>query len=61
MYGASFGDYPPTASAVAVRDELFTAIDRQLGRLEQVLGERLDAFNRQVAGMQLPAVDIPAD
>lgn len=61
MFGASFGDNPPTASAIAVRDELFAAIDGQLEQLDSVLSTGLDAFNQEVAAMQLPAVDISAD
>jgi len=56
MLNASIGDHPPTEAAIAVRDELVAAIDIQLDRLEQALGEELDAFNRQVAGLNLPAV-----
>lgn len=60
MFGATLGDNPPTASAVAVRNELFAAIDGQLEQLDKVLGAELDAFNQKVAEMALPAVDVPA-
>ena len=58
MFGAALGDNPPTASAMAVRDELFAAVDGQLQRLDQVLGMELEAFNDQVDGLDLPAVDV---
>jgi photosystem II stability/assembly factor-like uncharacterized protein len=56
MLAATLGDHPPTASAVAVRDELFAAIDLQLTRLNDVLETDLEAFNKQVAELALPAV-----
>ena len=56
MLSAAIGDHPPTASAVAVRDELFAAIDEQLAALDEVLGEELEAFNRLAAELALPAV-----
>jgi len=56
MLNASMGDHVPTAAAVAVRDELVAAIDTQLADLDDVLGEQLDAFNRQVADQGLPAI-----
>jgi photosystem II stability/assembly factor-like uncharacterized protein len=56
MLAAAIGDHPPTASAVAVRDELFAAIDAQLAALDEVLGAELEAFNRLAAELALPAV-----
>ena len=56
MLNASIGDHAPTAAAIAVRDELFAAVDAQLGQLNRVLGEELASFNRQVADTGLPAV-----
>jgi len=56
MLAAAIGDHPPTASAVAVRDELFAAIDEQLATLDEVLGGELEAFNRLAAELALPAV-----
>ena len=56
MLAAAIGDHPPTASAVAVRDELFAAIDAQLAALDEALGEELDAFNALAAELALPAV-----
>ena len=56
ILAASIGDHPPTASAIAVRDELFAAIDTQLAALDEVLGSELEAFNRLAAELALPAV-----
>jgi hypothetical protein len=53
MLVAACGNNPPTESAIAVRDELTAAIDAQL---EAVLGPELDAFNKQIADLQLPAI-----
>ena len=58
MLAASIGDHPPTASAVAVRDELVAAIDAQLTALEAVLGDRMDTFNTLAAQLELPAVTV---
>ena len=58
MWTASIGDHAPTASAIAVRDELVLAIDAQLAALDEVLGAQLDAFNARVAEAQIPAVAI---
>jgi hypothetical protein len=58
MLAATIGDHPPTASAIAVRDELFAAVDSQLGQLEKVLGPGIDDFNKRVAELQLPAVSV---
>ena len=56
MLNASIGDHAPSDAAIAVRDELVAAIDVQLDRLDRVISEELDAFNRQVAELELPAV-----
>ena len=58
MLNATIGDHPPTASAAAVRDALFAAIDRQLAQLDKVLGPSIDDFNQRVAELQLPAVSV---
>jgi photosystem II stability/assembly factor-like uncharacterized protein len=58
MYAATIGDHPPTASAIAVRDQLFVAIDAQLGLLKDVLEKDLAAFNGRVAALALPAVAV---
>lgn len=56
MFAASFGDHPPSASQVAVRDELEDAVDAQLDRLASLLGPELADFNARVAQSGLPAV-----
>ncbi len=53
---ADVGDYPPTASAIAVRDELVSEIDVQLDLLDQLIGKELAAFNAMAAETGLPAV-----
>ena len=58
MLAASIGDHPPTASAIAVRDELVAAIDAQRVELDTVLGARMDEFNALAARLQVPAVAV---
>ncbi len=53
---AAFGDHPPTASAVAVRDELVAAIDAALADLDDTLGEALARYNALADETALPAV-----
>ena len=61
MLLAGIGDHAPSASAVAVRDELVTAVDAQLGQLEDVFRNDLAAFNLQAADAGLDAVQATAD
>jgi hypothetical protein len=58
---AGTGDFPPTASGVAVYHELVTAIDAQLAKLRQIVAERLPAFEAQAreAGITLLPAQIP--
>ncbi|HEV7668175.1 MAG TPA: glycosyl hydrolase [Thermoanaerobaculia bacterium] len=58
---AGTGDFPPTASAIAVRDELVTAIDGHLAKLRTIVAERLPAFEAQAreAGITLLPTKIP--
>ena len=56
MRGASIGDHPPSASAIAVRDELVAEADRQLARLNRLLDEDLVRLNELAAGLRLPAI-----
>ena len=53
---AAFGNHAPTTSAIAVRDELVSAIDAELATLNNLLGADLAAFNDLIARHQLPAV-----
>ncbi|MEM1412863.1 MAG: glycosyl hydrolase [Pseudomonadota bacterium] len=57
----AFGDHPPTASAIAVRDELVTAIDEALAELNQALGPELEAYNTLADEIGLPAVLAPRE
>lgn len=57
---AALGNHPPTAAAIAVRNELVDAIDAQLNRLEVILSTDLAAFNSQAAEAGLEAVPVAA-
>jgi hypothetical protein len=61
MIAASVGDHAPSASAIAVRDELVAAIDAELGKLETILGSGLATFNELAASHQLPAISVNAE
>ena len=56
MFAASFGDHPPSAAQIAVRDELVAAADAQLDSLAALLDSDLGDFNALVARSGLPAV-----
>ena len=58
---AGIGDHAPSASAVAVRDELIAAVDAQLDNLEGVFRNDLAAFNLQAAEAGLDAIQTKAD
>jgi photosystem II stability/assembly factor-like uncharacterized protein len=58
MLAASYGDHPPSASAIAVRDELVAAIDAELAKLDGVLDTGLTVFNEQVDSYKLPAISL---
>jgi DNA-binding FrmR family transcriptional regulator len=55
---AGRGDHAPSDSAIAVRDELVTAIDAELERLNDVFNNDLAAFNLQAAEAGLEAVRV---
>jgi photosystem II stability/assembly factor-like uncharacterized protein len=55
----SFGDYRPTAQAIAVRDRLVAAIDAQLAKLDALLAHDLPSFNQLAAGAGVPTVIPP--
>ncbi|MGA9575201.1 MAG: hypothetical protein WBS20_14780, partial [Lysobacterales bacterium] len=57
---ASIGDHAPTASAIAVRDELVAAIDAALIRLQDLFNNDLSKFNEQAAEAGLEAVRVAA-
>jgi hypothetical protein len=56
---AAFGDYRPTAQAIAVRDQLVAAIDAQLARLDDLLAHDVPSFNQLAAGAGVQAVIPP--
>ncbi len=58
MLAASFGDHPPSDSAIAVRDQLVAAIDAELAKLDDVLDSGLTGFNEKVDSYQLPAISL---
>jgi photosystem II stability/assembly factor-like uncharacterized protein len=53
---AGFGDFPPTAQEIAVRDELMKAVNEQLAKLQAVWDTDLPAFNKLAA--TVPAVKV---
>ncbi len=53
---AALGDFAPTAQQIAVRDELFKAIDEQLAKLKTIWDTDLPAFNKLAAAV--PAVKV---
>ncbi|MFQ5649326.1 MAG: WD40/YVTN/BNR-like repeat-containing protein [bacterium] len=53
---SSFGDFRPTAQAIAVKEELTAAIDSELTKFHAVLSADLPAFNQLVHEQAIPAV-----
>jgi hypothetical protein len=53
---AGRGDHAPSDSAIAVHDELVTAIDAELERLSEVINNDVAAFNEKAAAAGLEAV-----
>jgi len=56
---ASLGDYRPTAQAVAVKNQVATAIDAQLAKLRQIWETDLVRFNGLAKEKSVPAVILP--
>jgi|GEM_PF-4707 len=56
---AAIGDYRPTAQAIAVRDQLFAAIDAQLAKLDDLFAHDLPSFNQLAAGAGVQTVIPP--
>ena len=52
------GDFPPTAQAITVKNELVQAIDEQLAIFNAVKEERIPAFNKMVQKAAVDAVII---
>jgi hypothetical protein len=51
-------DYPPTAAALAVRDELVTSIDGHLITWQEVKTKMIPAFNQMVREKALDVIII---
>jgi len=56
---AGIGDYRPTAQAIAVRDQLFAAIDAQLAKLDDLFAHDLPSFNQLAVGAGVQTVIPP--
>lgn len=56
MTAAAYGDHAPTASAIAVRNELFALIDKELEELASIVKTDLPALNAQAASVKLPTI-----
>ena len=56
MMVAGIGDTPPTDQSMAVRNELFAAIDRELERYRQLLKDDIPRFNGMIAENKIPAI-----
>ena len=50
-------DYPPTDQAIAVRDELIEAIDRELAKYKTVREELIPELNRLILRKKIPYID----
>ncbi len=55
------GDARPTASAIAVQDELTTAIEAELAQLESVWNDNVPALNGRIKSMGIDLVTVPAE
>ena len=53
---AGTGDFPPTAQSVAVKKELFTAIDAELAKLTSIWEKDLPALNLLLRQQEAPAI-----
>lgn len=56
---AGTGDFPPTAQHIAVRQELFTAIDAELARLNAIWEKDLPALNKRLRDQEAPSITTP--
>ncbi len=61
MRMVAVGDARPTASAVAVRDELKTAIEAELAQLESVWNDNVPALNGRIKSMGIDLVTVSAE
>lgn len=53
---AGYGDYPPTAQAMAVKNELTPQIDAELAKFREIKAKELPAFNQMVKEKGVDAV-----
>ncbi|MCP4661109.1 MAG: exo-alpha-sialidase, partial [bacterium] len=58
---AGTGDYPPTASMIAVRSELTAQVDAELAKLRAIWTEDLPAFNRLAREHEIATVILADD
>ncbi len=54
----SNGDFPPTAAAIAVRDELVALIDEQLSSYNDILDKRIPALNKMIREKQVDVIGV---
>ena len=61
MRTAAVGDSRPTAGAIAVKNELTTAIESELLQLDSVWNENIPALNSRIQSMGIDLVTVPAE
>ena len=61
MRTAAVGDARPTAGAIAVKNELSTAIESELAQLDSVWNENVPALNSRIQSMGIDLVTVPAE
>jgi photosystem II stability/assembly factor-like uncharacterized protein len=61
MRTVDVGDARPTASAIAVKNELSAEIEAELQQLESVWNENVPALNSQIRSMDIDLVSIPEE
>jgi len=55
---AAVGDYPPTEQAIEVKELLFTQINNELQKLDQILDDQVPQFNQLIHTYAIPVVEI---
>ncbi|MDX1404240.1 MAG: hypothetical protein R3192_06875 [Woeseiaceae bacterium] len=61
MRTVDVGDARPTASAIAVKNELSAAIESELGQLDVVWDENVPALNSRIQELGIDLVTVPAE
>ena len=61
MNTVDVGDARPTASAVAVKNELSAALESELQQLDSVWNENVPALNSQIQSMGVDLISISED